>query len=319
MGDPPDGLARDEIESVLARQRRVLEMTGKVIWHVDLHEMTVTYFGPVEELTGIPADDLDDPLLVNPDAIHPADQKDVFDAHESLLHGDDERLTVTFRTNPETGDVRWIRNETFVADPDAERPGTLLGIATDVTDADPPDAEPPEVGRAEIGDLDIESAGLKALLEDLLAHVEVVDRTTDVEAVDLAALAAECWDRVETEDATLSVETEQTFSANAERVEYLLETLFRFAASDAETDATVTVGDLADGFVVEYECDDSATTVPDELAGHAESTKPTGTRLGLLFAWRLLEAEAWDLDVVDDPDSVRRFEIRTADSDGTGT
>lgn len=319
MGDPPDGLARDEIESVLDRQRRVLEMTGKVIWHVDLHEMAVTHFGPVEELTGSPADELDDPLLVNPDAIHPADQKDVFDAHEALLHGDDERLTVTFRTNPETGDVRWIRNETFVADPDAESPGTLLGIATDVTDVEPPDADPPETGRAEIGDLEVESAGLKALLKDLLAHVEAVDRTADVEAVDLAALAAECWDRVETDDVSLSVETDRTIPANAERVEYFLETLFRFVASDAANSATTTVGDHADGFVVEYECGDAATTVPDELAGHAESTKPTGTRLGLLFAWRLLEAEAWDLDVVDEPDGVRRFEIRTADSSDAGT
>ncbi|TKX52453.1 HAMP domain-containing histidine kinase, partial [Halorubrum sp. SP3] len=81
------------------------------------------------------------------------------------------------------------------------------------------------------------------------------------------------------------------------------------AVEHGQTDVTVTVGELANGFYIE---DDGQGISPDERddvfeAGYSQSTDGTG--FGLSIVGQIITAHDWQIHVTDGSDGGARFEI----------
>jgi len=94
------------------------------------------------------------------------------------------------------------------------------------------------------------------LIEDLLSLAEQGATTAELEPVSVQDCATRAWSMVDTGDAALSVEGEFWVRADPDRLQQLLENLFRNALDHgvpeggSTADLTVSVGDCADGFYV---------------------------------------------------------------------
>ncbi|TKX67948.1 PAS domain S-box protein [Halorubrum sp. SP9] len=150
---------------------------------------------------------------------------------------------------------------------------------------------------------------MEALIGDLLALAREGKAVTDTQAVNLAALTNECWETVKTNQATLVDNTDGNIQADKSRLKQVFENLFRNAVEHGQTDVTVTVGELANGFYIE---DDGQGISPDERddvfeAGYSQSTDGTG--FGLSIVGQIITAHDWQIHVTDGSDGGARFEI----------
>jgi len=91
---------------------------------------------------------------------------------------------------------------------------------------------------------------METLIEDVLSLARAGDRITDPEPVEAESLLETCWENVATPDATLVVENVGSIRIDENRVQQLLENLFRNSVEHGGGDVTVTVGGLDDGFFV---------------------------------------------------------------------
>jgi len=155
---------------------------------------------------------------------------------------------------------------------------------------------------------------MDTLIEDVLALARQGRAIDETEAVDLAALAEEAWSLVDTGDATLET-TPVTVDADPDRLQQLLENLFRNSVEHGGPEVTVTVGPLDDGGF--YVADDGPGVPPEERErvfefGH--SSESTGTGFGLAIVAEIAEAHGWDVALAESESGGARFEFRT---DGT--
>jgi len=134
-----------------------------------------------------------------------------------------------------------------------------------------------------------------------------------MEPVSLDNSATKAWAVVETADATLVAEDQFRFEADSDRLEQVLENLFRNAIDHGDPDVTVRVGALEDdrGFYVE---DDGAGIPEDEREqvfelGH--STNTDGTGLGLAIVKEIVTAHDWTIAVTESSSGGVRFEVTT--------
>ncbi|MFP9193634.1 histidine kinase N-terminal 7TM domain-containing protein [Natronosalvus vescus] len=84
---------------------------------------------------------------------------------------------------------------------------------------------------------------MRHLLEDLLDLARTGHQIDDLEPVDLADLATNAWSRVWTPDAELVVETDDTVLADPDRLQQLLENIFRNSVEHGSVDDRPQVGD----------------------------------------------------------------------------
>lgn len=150
---------------------------------------------------------------------------------------------------------------------------------------------------------------METLIGDLLTLAREGETVTDTQAVNLAALTNGCWETVETSQATLIDNTTCDIQADRSRLKQVFENLFRNAVEHGQTDVTVTVGELANGFYIE---DDGQGISPDERddvfeAGYSQSTGGTG--FGLSIVEQIITAHDWQIRVTDGSDGGARFEI----------
>jgi len=151
---------------------------------------------------------------------------------------------------------------------------------------------------------------MDSLLEDMLTlarHGETID---DPEEVCLDDVADRAWSLIETGEATLSTRTELRIEADPERLQQILENLFRNAIDHVGEDVTVVVGALpTEGFYIE----DDGPCIPedkrDRVFSAGYSTGEGGTGLGLNIVAELVDAHGWTIGVTDGPDGGCRFEI----------
>ncbi|MFC5279826.1 GAF domain-containing sensor histidine kinase [Halorubrum rubrum] len=116
--------------------------------------------------------------------------------------------------------------------------------------------------------------------------------------VDLEALVRDAWETVRTRNATLSVDVDPgtTVLADAERLQRLLENLFRNSVEHGGSDVSVTVSGDDHGFVVADDGPGLPPAVEAALAdADAENVKSFG--LGLLVVLRVVSGHSWDLAV----------------------
>jgi PAS domain S-box-containing protein len=164
---------------------------------------------------------------------------------------------------------------------------------------------------------------METLIEDLLTLAREGDQIGEMEPVDLAELCRGCWETLETDGATLVVDADRIVVADRTRLRQLIENLLRNAVEHgsanerseggADTDVTITVGELDTGFSVA----DDGTGIPVDRretvfdAGYSTATRGTG--LGLQIVKQIVDAHGWTVEIADSEDGGTRFEITDVD------
>lgn len=323
-----------QVGDALKRLERVLNASETNIWEVDLDAMTVQYFGPVEDVSGVPAAELDDPLSVTYQIVHPEDQQVVIEQFEPLMEGRSQAIDVEFRTHPDNGPVRWLRIEVFSEEPGSN---TLFGMTTDITAQKEYEARlesfagvvshdlrnPLSVakGRLELAQLECSSDHLdhiasahdrmERLIEELLSLARENQAIGEMESVALDTLVEACWATVDTNAASLDVTTEKSILADESRLKQVFENVFRNAIEHGGESVTVTVGDLDDGFYVADDGVGIAEGERDQLFTGATAFGAVG--IGLRIVRQIVEAHGWSICVVESDDGGARFEITSVE------
>ncbi|MFT4889643.1 MAG: PAS domain S-box-containing protein [Halobacteriales archaeon] len=168
-----------------------------------------------------------------------------------------------------------------------------------------------------------EIAGSLDRMETIIENVLTMARqgrfveASELEPVELASVAGECWYTVETADADLEVATTATVTADADRLQRVLENLFRNAIDHGGGDVTITVGDIdGAGF---YVADDGPGIPPDDREQVFESgysTTDDGTGFGLAIVRELVDAHDWTVSVTESAAGGARFEVTSVDLEG---
>jgi PAS domain S-box-containing protein len=158
------------------------------------------------------------------------------------------------------------------------------------------------------------------LTDDLLELARSGQRIADTEPVELRAVAESAWRGVWTGDAGLVIRAETTVVGDPDRVQQLLENLFRNSVEHNRNRSiatgprsggepvTVTVGGLPDGF---YVADDGEGVPPADRDRVFERgyTTGDGTGLGLSIVEQIVGAHGWSVRATESEDGGARFEI----------
>jgi signal transduction histidine kinase/FixJ family two-component response regulator len=160
-------------------------------------------------------------------------------------------------------------------------------------------------------------------LKESLEHMErVVDDTLhfasegelvgETAIVSLERAAEWSWSLVEPKAATLEVEADLEFEADTDRLNQLLENLFKNAVTHAGPEVRVTVGVL-DGGAGFYVDDDGPGVSPEQRdvvfeLGHTSADDGTG--FGLATVDRIANAHGWSVECTESPAGGARFLVR---------
>jgi signal transduction histidine kinase len=152
---------------------------------------------------------------------------------------------------------------------------------------------------------------MNALIDDVLTLARQGQPIGDTEPVTLSSVADRSWQFVETVDAELVIEHDLEFVADRDRLQQLIENLFRNSVEHGGPDVTIYVGALDDatGFHVE----DDGPGIPDEerseVFGSGYSTAEDGTGFGLAIVEEIADAHGWEIGVTGGRYGGARFEI----------
>jgi signal transduction histidine kinase len=150
---------------------------------------------------------------------------------------------------------------------------------------------------------------MEQIIEDVLTLARRGDVIDDVEAVGLGAVARAAWGTVSADGASLSVADDATVEADGDRLQELLENLFRNAVEHAGPAVGITVGRTDGGFYVA----DDGPGVPEgdreKVFEPGVSTGEDGTGLGLPIVKRIAAAHGWDVALASAEDGGARFEF----------
>lgn len=160
---------------------------------------------------------------------------------------------------------------------------------------------------------------MEALINDLLTLAKQGESAGETRTVDLEDAVQRAWETTATRDGTLELpgfESPSFVEADPERLDELLENLFRNAIEHCGPDVTVGVGPMADGFFVA----DDGPGIPEEnreaVFDHGFTTGAEGTGFGLSIVRQIAEAHGWAIDVTENEAGGTRFEISTGDHTG---
>lgn len=182
--------------------------------------------------------------------------------------------------------------------------GGYIELAQDTCDAPPLTKAADAIDRSQ------------ALVDDLLTIARTGTDLTDVQPVALPDTARQCWDTIDTAtDATGTVEITTTarIKADPDRLQQLLENLYRNAVEHGGEGPSIEVGELSDGFYVA----DNGVGIPqaerDTVFEAGYSTSETGTGFGLRIVKQVADAHGWDIRITDSASGGARFEITSVD------
>jgi len=151
---------------------------------------------------------------------------------------------------------------------------------------------------------------METLITDILALARQGQSISETTEISLATVAEDAWSVVDTQEATLVGEATLRFEADEERLQQLLENLFRNAIEHGGSDVTVTVGAIdGRGFYVA----DDGPGIPEEdredVLESGYTTSQDGTGFGLAIVSEIAEAHGWSVEVTESGAGGARFEI----------
>jgi len=141
------------------------------------------------------------------------------------------------------------------------------------------------------------------IIEDLLAITWGGQKLSDedLEYCDLAPLVASCWERVDVPEARLVADDVPRVHADENRLQRLLENLFRNAIEHGGDDVTLRVG--GPGIPPDQQ---------EEVLKAGYSSDEEGTGLGLSIVKTIVDAHGWSLALTEGRDGGARFEVTGA-------
>ncbi|WP_226482305.1 ATP-binding protein [Natrinema amylolyticum] len=161
-------------------------------------------------------------------------------------------------------------------------------------------------------------ARMEALIQDLLTLARQGETVGEFRPVSLQSVVDGAWSTAGSAAAQLRIEDDLgVISGDRDRVQQLLENLFRNSREHGGPDVTVTVRRTDAGFVVE---DDGPGIPPDRRETVFEmgyTTNDDGTGFGLNIVRTIADAHGWDVSIEASPDGGARFEfagVETLDS-----
>ncbi|WP_262177425.1 hybrid sensor histidine kinase/response regulator [Haloarcula laminariae] len=138
LGIAADVTERKTRERALERTRErmqiALEHTESIIFEIDCDTDEVVRHGAYDEFFDQSADEVltwEDHLV---EAVHPADRDQFQDFYQQLVDGERDSGQIEYRTTPEKGDVRWIRDTVSVRTDSGDESRHVLGIAREITE-----------------------------------------------------------------------------------------------------------------------------------------------------------------------------------------
>ncbi|TQQ82091.1 sensor histidine kinase [Halonotius roseus] len=158
-------------------------------------------------------------------------------------------------------------------------------------------------------------ARMELLIDDLLVLAREGQEIDEPEPVSLAAIVESCWAMVDQKAATLVVDDDPTVEADPDRLQQLLENLFRNAIEHGGSDVTIRVGELDDsGFYVEDDGPGIPADTREDVFESGYTTNREGTGFGLNIVSEIVAAHGWEIAVTDGEDGGARFEITGVDA-----
>jgi len=187
-----------------------------------------------------------------------------------------------------------LRNPLHVAEVYAEKIGTETGSE---------DAEKISAALERMGDI----------IDDALVLAREGQAIENTENAQLNPVVASAWEMSRTDEATLSnqIGDEFTFHMDQDRVQTLLENLFRNSVDHGGDDVNIQLGELEErhGFYIE----DDGTGISDgdkERVFHQGfTTNNKGTGFGLSIVKSIADSHGWHTTVTDSSDGGARFEF----------
>ena len=150
---------------------------------------------------------------------------------------------------------------------------------------------------------------MERIIEETLTLARSGRVIDDTEPVDVPSVVDRSWDTVATQQATLETDELGTITADRNRLQQLLENLFRNAIEHGGAEVTVRVGTLPDGFYVEDDGPGIPQTERDEVFEAGYSAGDQGSGFGLAIVKRIAEAHGWDLALTHSDMGGARFEF----------
>jgi PAS domain S-box-containing protein len=149
---------------------------------------------------------------------------------------------------------------------------------------------------------------METLIEDLLTLAREGEDISEIEPVDLERVSNLSWGHVSAPAASLDVGDLGEVMADENRLQQLLENLYRNAIDHGSEDVSLRVEAIEGGFAVE---DDGPGIPPEERDRVFETgyTGGDGTGFGLAIVERVVDAHGWDVTVTEGRDGGARFEI----------
>jgi PAS domain S-box-containing protein len=155
-------------------------------------------------------------------------------------------------------------------------------------------------------------------IDEMLEFARLGNVVTDPTPVSLSAAVEAAWATVETENATVEMTGDVELRGDRERIERLLENLFRNSVDHSAADGAVAVrvGTLSDapGF---YVADDGPGIPASDREAVLESgytTSESGSGFGLAIVDEIATAHGWDVRITDAETGGARFEFETSTS-----
>jgi PAS domain S-box-containing protein len=157
-------------------------------------------------------------------------------------------------------------------------------------------------------------ARMGTIVEDVLALAQEGQTVREPEPVSLQHVSTAAWSSIANADATLTVEADLEILADGDRLQRLLENLFRNAVDHVGPEVAVRVGPIErDGTVVGFFVADDGPGIPEAEREHVmesgHTTAEDGTGLGLAIVQRIASAHDWTVSVTESEAGGARFEV----------
>lgn len=123
-----------ELEQIRDRIEFALDAADSVLFSVDTETTAVTRWGPVERVYGISPETITTVGEYISRVVHPDDEAFVREKDDEIIGSVGEVITYECRTNPENGDVRWLRTTGYTKVTPDGTSHRYIGLATDITE-----------------------------------------------------------------------------------------------------------------------------------------------------------------------------------------
>jgi len=205
-----------------------------------------------------------------------------------------------------------LRNPLNVAQGNSQLIRELFEMATNEDGSyEPLDTETLATVDDAVETLTVTLTRMERLIDDLLVLARQGQSIDKTESVSLRAVAHDGWQMVDQHDATLVVDENLTITADPDRLQQLLENLFRNAIEHGGDDVTIRVGALAGDTGVYIE--DDGPGVPEgirsEIFESGVTTNQDGTGFGLAIVSEIVTAHGWTIECTESESGGARFEI----------